>query len=324
MLLLSRLAENLYWTGRYMERAENTARLLSVNYYATLESATRARDHWRPLLDLTGGETALRERYGRIDARSVSAWLAFDRDNPASIASSLARARENARGLRDRIPSEMWEAVNRAYLNLCFETGAVLDRDGLFEYCVAARDASQFFFGIAFATLPRDEGWAFMRSGQMLERADNVLRVLQARLEQSGEVQGVPAAPAGNDPAARMVVEQRWVNVLKGASAFEAYRKCEHAGLEPRRIAAFLLLDDAFPRSVRYSAENLHDALGQIERRHPGAHPELLRLSRWLVARLQYAAIDDILEGGSPSLDELLTEVNRVGAAINAAYFEEE
>ncbi|GGR80023.1 alpha-E domain-containing protein [Deinococcus sedimenti] len=317
MLLLSRLAENLFWMGRYMERAENTARLLSVNYYATLESAGSARDHWRPLLDLTGGEGALRERYGRVDTRSVGSWLAFDRENPSSIASSLAFARSNARGLRDRIPSEMWEAINRAYLNLCFETGSVLDRDGLYEFCVSARDASQFFFGIAFATLPRDEGWSFMRAGQMLERTDNTLRVLQGRLTPE-------ALRPSTDPARDMLLEQRWVQVLKGASAYEAFRKRVHEGIEPRSIAAFLLLDEYFPRSVRYGAQNLHEALEQIDRWHPGAHQDVTRLSRWLVARLEYARIEDILDRRDPALPDLLVDVNRVGAAITAAFFEKE
>jgi len=318
MLLLSRLAEHLFWTGRYMERAENTARLLNVNYSASLQMAGRGRESWRPLLEMTGGEAQLRAKYGRVDMRSVSAWLAFDADNSSSIASSLARARENARGLRDRIPSEMWEAVNRAYLNLCFGGEEAFDRDGLFEYCEAARDASQFFFGIAFATLPRDEGWSFMRAGQMLERGDNMLRVLQSR---QGLTWGVLSGPQQ-----RAVQDLSWVSVLKGASAYEAYRKRVHTGLDPARIEAFLLLDEFFPRSVLYSAENLQDALEQIDRHHPGEHPELLRLSRWLVARLQYAQGPGLPgEGGDGlTLEGLLGDFNRVGAAINAAYFEQE
>lgn len=319
MLLLSRLAENLFWIGRYVERAENTARLLSVNYYATLETAGRAREYWTPLLEMSGGEAELRAKYGRLDTRSISSWLAFDRDNPNSIASSLSRARENARGLRDRIPSEMWEALNRAYLNLCFENGDILDRDGLYEYCVAARDASQFFFGIAFATVPRDEGWSFLRAGQMLERGDNTLRVLQSRFKDTGA-----GSPEALDPATRTLQDQRWVSTLKGASAYEAYRKRVHTGIDPMRIAEFLLLDEYFPRSVRYSAENLHDALSQIDRHHTGAHPEILRLSRWLFARLQYATVEDIIEDENPPLGELLGDFNGVGAAINAAYFEQE
>ena len=114
------------------------------------------------------------------------------------------------------------------------------------------------------------------------------------------------------------------MSVLKGASAFEAYRKSVHSGIDPRGVAGFLLFDEYFPRSVRYSAENLHDALTQIDRCHPDAHPEILRLSRWLVARLQYARIDDVLGTPGPTLPELLVEINRVGGAIDAAYFQQE
>ena len=156
--MLSRLAESLYWIGRYVERAENTARMLNVNYYATLEAGGRVSEEWKPLLDISGTKHGFAEHRGRAEAHSVAAWLAFDRRNASSIASSLSRARENARGLRDRLPSEMWEHLNSAYLELCFQSEEVLERDGLYEYCSAARDASQMFFGIAFATLPRDEG----------------------------------------------------------------------------------------------------------------------------------------------------------------------
>lgn len=309
--MLSRLAESLFWIGRYVERAENTARLLNVNYYATLEAGGRVSEEWRPLLEISGTKLGFTEHYGRADAHNVAAWLAFDRNNPSSIASSLARARENARGLRDRIPSEMWEELNRAYLNLCFQNVDVLARDGLFEYCSAARDASQMFFGIAFATLPRDEGWSFMRSGQMLERGDNLLRLLQVRY----------SVRSPSTPTQAAVDNHRWMAVLKTVSAYEAYRKSEHGGLEPRSIAKFLLLNGYFPRSVRYCAENLNDALAQIDRIHPKAHPHLLRETRWLMARLEHANVDDILERQDPSLDTLIDDFNNVGSAIYAAYF---
>lgn len=308
--MLSRLAESLYWMGRYVERAENTARLLNVNYYATLETGGRVSEEWKPLLDISGTKEGFAEHFGRADAHSVATWLAFERRNSSSIASSLSRARENARGLRDRIPSEMWEAINRAYLDLCFQTEDVLARDGLFEYCSAARDLSQMFFGIAFATLPRDEGWSFMRSGQLLERGDNLLRLLQVRY-----------GAAGTGPVQAAVDNHRWMAVLKTVSAYEAYRKRKHSGLDPRVIAEFLLLDEAFPRSVRYTAANLHDALVQIQRLHPQAHPELLRQASWLRARLEHADVDDILERESPSLGELLVDFNAVGSGIYSAYF---
>lgn len=308
--MLSRLAESLYWIGRYVERAENTARLLTVNYYATVETSGQVGEEWGPLLDISGSKDNFARHHGRADASTVPAWLAFDRGNPSSVSSSLARARENARGLRDRIPSEMWESLNRAYHDLCFQDEAVLACDGLFEFCSAARDTSQFFFGIAFATLPRDEGWLFMRAGQMLERGDNVLRLIQARYRHH-EV----------DPGLIAVLNHRWIAVLKTASAYEAYRKCNHADLSPRTIAQFLLLDAAFPRSVRYSGENLHDALASIDRIHPGAHPALLREAKWLLARLEHASVDELMDRDQADLGTLLSDFGRIGSAISAAYF---
>ncbi|WP_310584737.1 alpha-E domain-containing protein, partial [Deinococcus sp.] len=265
---------------------------------------------WSPLLSISGSEAQFREQRGRADARSVPSWLAFDRNNPGSIASSVARARENARGLRDRIPSEMWEAVNRSYLSLCFQDDSVLDRDGLHEYCVAAREASHLFFGIAFATLPRDEGWSFLRAGQILERGDNTLRLLQVRYKQK----------TGDLPQVA-VHNHRWVAVLKSASAYEAYQKRRHAGLDPRTIAEFLLLDPDFPRSVRHVAKNLQETLEQIGKSRPEANAGLLKAASWLYARLQHADIDDILTREEPGLETLLNEFNTLGHAIHEAYF---
>lgn len=308
--MLSRIAESLYWIGRYVERAENAARLLSVNYYATLESSGQVTEEWGPLLELSGNKEHFAQKYGRADISNVPIWIAFDRENPSSINSSLARARENARGLRDWIPSEMWETINRTYHNLCFQDENVLKRDGLFDYCNQARDASQFFFGIAFATFPRDEGWVFMRAGQMLERGDNTLRLLQIRYRNHDL-----------DPAVITEHQHRWIAVLKSASAYEAYRKRNHADLNPRTIARFLLLQPDFPRSVHYSAENLFDALTQLDRIHPRQHPELLREARWLLARLDHADIDEMLSDNQAELSVLMRDFNQISAAIAASYF---
>ena len=117
--MLSRVAESLYWIGRYLERAESTARLLDVNYYAILEGAGLVTEQWPPLLGITGSENNFKTRHAKADAKSVPFWLAFDLYNPSSIRSCISMARENARSLRDRISTEMWESVNRAYLELC-------------------------------------------------------------------------------------------------------------------------------------------------------------------------------------------------------------
>jgi len=316
--MLSRIAENLYWIGRYIERAENTASLLDVNYHANVEAPVIpgakgiVTEQWAPLLALTDDEGAFREHYDRADGRTVPEWLAFHPQNSSSIRSSLARAREDARGLRDRISLEMWETLNRAYLELCLSTDRVLEQDGLHQYCVAAREASHLFSGIAYATLPRDLGWYFLLAGQQLERADNVLRLLQVR-----ERQGV-----GLEPVARGLENHRGMALLKSVSAYEAFRKRHHVALEARRIAAFLLLDPDFPRSVRHNLAALQGTLENIERLNPGAPGTATRQAGWLAARLEYMpGVEPILDAKEPGLETLLQELSAISDAISSTYF---
>ena len=309
--MLSRVAENLFWIGRYIERAENNARLLDVNYYATLEGAGLVTGQWGPLLAITGSEESFRARGERGDARRVSHWLAFSLENPSSIRSCVAGARENARGLRDRISTEMWEALNKAYHNLCFDTERIMENDELHAYCDAVREASHLFHGMAAATLLHDQGWEFLRAGQMLERGDNVLRLLQVRYRRKG-----------GEAFAEALENHRWMAVLKTASAYEAYRKRYHTRLEPRRIAEFLLLEEKFPRSVLYSATRLRSSLRAINDANKGVKSGALRRVGWLAARLEYASVDQIMDQDEPSLESLLQEFNAIGADVSAAYFQ--
>ncbi len=305
--MLSRVAESLYWIGRYLERAESTARLLDVNYYAILEGAGLVTEQWPPLLAITGSDNNFRGHHSRADAKSVPFWLAFDLYNPSSIRSCITQARENARSLRERISSEMWECLNRAYLELCFNTDTVMENDALHEYCQKVREASHLFHGIALSTLQRDQGWQFLRIGQMIERADNLLRLLQVRYRKS---------KAESPVFAEALENHRWMAVLKSASAYEAYRKQHHTRLEPRTIAEFLLLENSFPRSVRYSLEGMRDALKKL----PGSGAAL-REANWLVARLEYVRIEDILDEEKPSLERLMASVNLAGRVVFETYF---
>ena len=142
--VLSRLAENLYWMARYTERAENTARLLDVNYHALAEAPYLSKglltEQWAPLLSITGDVESFREHFDKADRNTVPAWLTQHPDNPGSIRSSLTRARENARTVRDRISTEMWEALNRAYLTI--GAGAKDETESLHDFCGAVREAT--------------------------------------------------------------------------------------------------------------------------------------------------------------------------------------
>jgi uncharacterized alpha-E superfamily protein len=316
--MLSRIAESLYWIGRYVERAENTARLLDVNYHAIAEApfTPGARglvaEQWAPLLSITGDEASFRRHYERADAQSVPEWLAVHAENPSSIRSSLSQARDNARALRDRISTEMWEALNRAYFQLLDAEDDVVEREALHDYCVTVRDTSHLFFGIADATLPRDAGYYFLRAGQYLERADNVLRLMLVRYRQY----------RGEAPVVRGVETHRGMALLKSVSAYEAFRKRHHTALEPRLIAEFLLLDADFPRSVRFCLRVLHEVTGELARRNPGASREPERLSGWLAAQLAYQrSAAAIIEDETPSMDKLLAEVMALSDCLSETYF---
>jgi uncharacterized alpha-E superfamily protein len=309
--MLSRVAENLYWIGRYIERAENNARLLDVNYYATLESGGLVTEQWAPLLGITGSTEAFYQTEQRADGHTVPHWIAFAAGNSSSIRSCVAQARENSRALRDRISSEMWECINKAYHRLCFGTEHVLPSDALHDYCEAARDASHLFFGIAEATLPRDLGWHFLNTGRLLERADNTLRLLQVRYR----------ATTTDHVVNEAIENHRWMAVLKSASAYEAYRKEYQTRLEPDRIAEFLLLDTSFPRSVYSCAATLHNHLREISQESTPKQRGILRETGQLASVLRYATPEEIIEAHTPSLDELLATIGRIGQAIYRTYF---
>ena len=315
--MLSRLAENLYWMARYTERAENTARLLDVNYHALAEMPYLYKgiltEQWAPLLSITGDMESFREHFDKADRNSVPAWLTQHPDNPGSIRASLTRARENARTVRDRISTEMWEALNRAYLTIGAETRD--EHESLHDYCGAVREATALFFGLAEATMPHDLGWSFLKAGRHLERADNVLRILQVRYRQY----------RGQEPLARGVELHRATALLKSCSAFEAFRKSHHSALEPGRIAAFLLLDPTFPRSVRYSVKRLFESLDGINAQNPGVSSEPVRQAGWLNAQLTYmTGAEQITEREDPSLETLLKALADISSATSSAYFQNE
>ena len=317
--MLSRIAENLYWIGRYIERAENTARLLNVNYLALMEAPlvpgakNIVTEQWAPFLSFTDNEDDFKTHYEKADAMSVSNWLATDYRNPSSIRSSLAIARENARTLRDRISTEMWEEMNRTYHHLCNQAPEALDEDTLYDYCIHARDFSHLFFGMAESTLTHDLGWYFIKAGRHLERADNTLRALRIRYKNyRGQKQ----------PVAEGLEAHRGMALLKSLSAYEAFRKYYHTALEPRLIAEFLLLHGQFPRSVRYNVRRLAEATNDLAKANPDVEGEAKRTAGWLASRLEYMpSVEQIIDKEEPSIDDLLDALADISSAISKTYF---
>src|SRR6202049_5186445 len=180
--MLSRIAESLFWLSRYIERAEYTARILDVNFHTLLEqSKDRYRLRWEPLIVMAGEEERFRQIYAEADARAVFEFLAFRQDNPSSIMQCIAKARENARTIRDFISREMWEDLNGLYFMVNrFNPTEEMDA-GPHRFCDAIRFGSHRFHGVTDATLPHDEGWEFLRIGWFIERAEMTARLVDVQ-----------------------------------------------------------------------------------------------------------------------------------------------
>jgi uncharacterized alpha-E superfamily protein len=204
---------------------------------------------WEPLVRIAGDIDAFLETHRRADARSVPWYLTFGRDNPDSIVACVSRARENARSVRDRLPTEVWEGINDAWLELVEWPPERVSRDGAYPFCQRVRRSAYLIVGLIAQTMRRDEAWQFVRLGRYLERAERSTRLVQARHLASDE--GV-------------LDLHGWRALLGDAAAHEAYLQVDSAALSPESIARFLLLDPRFPRSVSFCLGQVEDAITDL------------------------------------------------------------
>jgi len=304
--MLARHAEALYWFGRYVERAEDTARMLDVTYHTLVESppSEEARA-WSELLEVLHLDAAHGDA-GR-DAAAVSRFLVHDRSNPGSIVAAVERARDNAHGVRDRISTELWEAINRVHLEM-----AEMDLDGglerrPYEVFRRVKNRCQMIAGVASQTMPRDDGYRFIVLGLMLERAEMTCRLLAVRY-------------AGLTRSSRPSGFHAWVAVLKSVSAYEAYLKEHRAALDPTQVLEFLLLSATFPRSVLYCLRVAETQLTQLV---GGGDPTpATRLMGRVRARAEFCDIAEIATDGLDHfLETLQEEIYVVAAAVDRHFF---
>jgi uncharacterized alpha-E superfamily protein len=255
--MLARVAHTLYWMARDLERAETFARLLEVSHAAALEgrSANGAggRMVWDPLVRATADMNAFLATHRRADEHSVPWFLAFGRDNPDSIRACLERAREGARSVRDRLPTDVWEGVNDAWLELKEWPPERVTRDGVYHFCRSVRRSAYLVLGLTEQGMRRDEAWQFMRLGRSLERAERSARLVRGR-----EAVRPEERPAGDlDP-------EGWRALLGDASAHEAYLQVDAPALSPESMARFLVLDPRYPRSVAFCLSEVQSAIEDL------------------------------------------------------------
>jgi uncharacterized alpha-E superfamily protein len=256
--VLRRIADHLFWTARNLERAEWRARLVNVNYQLLVETPLRDSQPWDPLLAVFGEREFFRERYATADEPSVLNFLTLDLDNPNSIRSCINIARNNASALRHYISSELWLDLNTLYLSAREWTPALFKAPGVFSFFSELTENFYRIAGIRQNTLPRDLAYDFMQMGIMLERAEDVSRLLDVKYHF--------LLPRMEDIGGALDLLQ-WGALLRTASALEAYRKRHGTAIGVENVIDMLLFDPSFPRSARYSIELIDGALRRVGER---------------------------------------------------------
>jgi len=310
--MLSRVADSLYWINRYVERAENISRFVEVSEAMALDCPPGSAEPWLPLIDASGDRELFDELYPSGGPAEVVEFLVRAEANTSSIVNSIAFARENARQIRDVITTEMWEQINSLYWTL-LESDSFWDQPPQ-EQLRDIRRGCQLFYGVTDATLSRDLSWQFSRLGRLIERADKTTRILDVKyfllLPSPEEVGGV-------------LDELQWISLLRSAGAYQMFRQSQQQIITPKAVAAFLLLDPVFPRSVRYCLERIHETLQIVGGRSvPGAPDPIECLSGMTLARWSYTQIDALVAGGlHEAIDDLQTDLNNRHELLHDRYF---
>jgi len=313
--MLSRTADHLYWMSRYTERAENTARMLDVNYQTALLGQTEAAEErsWRGLLSISELLPAYTQRHKAVRAREVMDFMVRDESNPSSILSCLGAARENARAVRGTLTTEVWETQNQTWLEvkrLASGDSFVRDPSQFFEW---VKFRSHLSRGVTVGTMLMDESLHFMRLGTFLERADNTARLVDVKFH--GGANDFLDANAAKDQEGDFY---HWSAVLRSVSAFEVYRKVYRDVIRPERVAELLILKADMPRSLHAS---LVEVLNNLERVTGDPQSETLRRAGKLRAQLQYGRIDEILATGLHAfLTQFLDRVNDLGLHVSREF----
>lgn len=302
-MMLARNAESLFWIGRYVERADDTARILDVAVHQLLEDATVDPDRTcRLVLQVLGmAEPGRQEELG---VRSLTERVAYGAEGSGSIADSIAQARGNARGAREVTSSEMWECLNTTYNGLS-DAERAARRLGPHEYLSYVKNRAAMFAGLADATLSRDDGYRFLLLGRSIERVDMTVRMLLSR-----------AGDRSSSPA--------WVTVLRSAGAHDTYLRTYRGALDANRVVEFMLLDRLFPRSVFHAITLAEQCLEELDSRNTsrvGARAEAQRLLGRARSGLEFMPPGMLLDELQQRLLDLQATCRDVTEAVTQQYF---
>jgi uncharacterized alpha-E superfamily protein len=316
--MLSRVAADLFWMSRYLERAENVARLLDIGLYLELDAASRSlEDGSAPVevaLNILACRDAFRSSHATAERTAVLGFLTFDRGNPQSILSMVGRARENARGTQETIGVDAWSQVNRLYLYLCGQRAQRRFHSSPSSFYTAIKQSCVLFDGLIQNTLPRDEVYNFLQLGRYLERVDVTGRILHAKCQSLRE------DAAGVDAGMELI---RWTGLLRSCSAYGAYLRTERDRVEPVGVIRFLVLDPDFPRAIRFCVARCREALKEVAGGDEDeCASEAERLLGRLESELRYIDVAEIFQRGLLGfLDGIQTTGRRVAEEIQHTFF---
>ena len=320
--MLSRTASQLFWMSRYLERAENLVRMLDVTHSLSLLPQSRgAMTELAAPLAVTGTLESFTQSQSSLDPEHLFNFMALDLSNPASVLSCLKGARENAHAVRGQITAEMWEAINSTWLEArSFPKRGIPSVSSFFDW---VKERSHLFRGATYGTLQRNDAYNFIRLGTFIERADNTARLLDVKsqlIEPAVESLVPVDVPVESAPDF-----YAWSALLRSLSAFEAYHAVYRESLDGRRVTELLILRPDIPRSLRDCCDEIVAILPHIEAK-PGAQDagrEVKRLAGQLALRLEYGAVDEILDAGVHRwLTQFLEESAQLANAIREAYLE--
>jgi len=311
--MLGRVANTIYWMNRYIERAENYARFMDVNYNLSLELPRNKKEQWKPLVMITGDWEKFASLYDFAEKKKVIYFLAFDERNPNSILSCITNARENARAIRTEMTKEVCEQINTLYYLVKNGVENKHHKNkNLRGFLTEIKNGCQLLYGMYDATISRNEGWNFGKLGQTLERADKTSRVLDAKYHfLSGSTKQVGSS----------LDLIQWAALLKSVSAYDMYRK-KYGKLTSRCIAEFLILDTEFPRSILACLLRANRSLNILSGGSEGFSNVAQKQLGVLKSQLEYVDIDEIISAGLHDyLDDIQLKLNAVSSAIHESFF---
>ncbi|GAB4185535.1 MAG: alpha-E domain-containing protein [Wenzhouxiangellaceae bacterium] len=307
-MMLSRVANSIYWMARYIERAENTARLINVNTHLLLDLPKRVQLGWEPILDITSCRDDFFAQHESADERSVIRYMVTDRNNTSSILNSLELARSNARTIRDIIPREAWEQVNNLCLSAREKAQRALTQRHRYDYLGNVILSSQTINGLLAGTMLHDEGYHFLRLGRNLERADMTTRIIDVR-----SASLLPELEEEHSTFENL----QWMSVLKSMTAYQAYRRDVRLRIRRPDVLKFLLQQERFPRAFGHTLNQIEQCLAQL----PGNENATERVTK-LQRKLKRAKPETLKQDKLHDfIDALQLGLIKIDQSIASSYF---